>query len=211
MEDLLLVEASMEFLKSSRVGSKAFIALRCANKFEWHLAIAECGGQRGCGHTERHKWLGMGLFCARVTEASRNFLDFLRRWSNSSSFQPFQCTPWWVLFVLLRPTTPPASVMREPIGEAIKRSYVEVLVGPGQCTANSKSLRRRGYAKPNARVSQAQKANNRGEPLCQIPGFTLVHYGLHIVGVSRGVKRTSMGPFVLWENSWRFLEEKWTR
>jgi hypothetical protein len=83
MEDLLLVEASMEFLKSSRVGSKAFIALRCANKFKRYLAIAECGGLRGCGYTERHKWSGMGWYCALVTEASRNFLDFPRQWSNS--------------------------------------------------------------------------------------------------------------------------------
>lgn len=33
VEDFLLAEASKEFLRSSKVGSKAFIAQRCANKF----------------------------------------------------------------------------------------------------------------------------------------------------------------------------------
>jgi hypothetical protein len=44
MEALRLAEGSKAFVKSSRVGSKAFIAKRCLNKFGLFLAVVEYGG-----------------------------------------------------------------------------------------------------------------------------------------------------------------------
>jgi hypothetical protein len=44
LEELLKAEASKVVLKSSKVGSKAYIVNRCANRFSRFLAIAEYGG-----------------------------------------------------------------------------------------------------------------------------------------------------------------------
>lgn len=44
MEELLLAEALKDFLKSSKVGSKAFIANRFLNKLGINLGVAEYGG-----------------------------------------------------------------------------------------------------------------------------------------------------------------------
>lgn len=44
MEALSQVEGLKEFVKSSKVGNKAFIALHCSNKHGCFLAVAEYGG-----------------------------------------------------------------------------------------------------------------------------------------------------------------------
>lgn len=49
MEEMLKAKASKVFLKSSKVGSKAYIVQRCANIFGHYLAVIEYGngGQKG--------------------------------------------------------------------------------------------------------------------------------------------------------------------
>jgi hypothetical protein len=44
MEAVSQVEGLKEFVKSSKVGNKAFIALHCSNKHGCFLAVAEYGG-----------------------------------------------------------------------------------------------------------------------------------------------------------------------
>jgi hypothetical protein len=44
MEAFVLGVELTEFFKSSRVGSKAFIAQWCSNRHGWYLALAEYGG-----------------------------------------------------------------------------------------------------------------------------------------------------------------------
>jgi hypothetical protein len=58
------------------------------------------------------------------------------------------------------PTVPVVCASTDDVG---KRSYLEVLVGLGQCTTGTMSLRE-GYDKPDATVLQVQKANGCGVP-----------------------------------------------
>ena len=53
------------------------------------------------------------------------------------------------------------SMVLASTNEIDNRSYLEALVGLGQCTTSTTSLRE-GYNQPNDTVLQVQKANGRG-------------------------------------------------
>jgi hypothetical protein len=75
MEELLLAEALKEFLKSSKVGFKAFIAKWFLNKLGINLGVAEYGGggRRGIVVLSKGRggrgWAGFVLKFQKVLEA----------------------------------------------------------------------------------------------------------------------------------------------
>lgn len=87
-----------------------------------------------------------------------------------------------------------ASVVCASTYDVDNRLYLKVLVGLGQCTTSTASLRE-GCNQPDDTVLQVQKANGRG-----VLGDTLnlrFYAGEKcvIMGAVQGVVRMSVGPF----------------
>lgn len=99
--DLLLVEASMEFLKSSRVGSKAFIAQKCANKFGRYLAFPEYEGGVRRGFVVIPKGRGGRGWACFVPEL-RKVLETFQTSFGNGEIACHSGYPWWVLFLPLK-------------------------------------------------------------------------------------------------------------
>jgi hypothetical protein len=186
----LLAAVALQFLKSSRGGSKAFIVQWCAIKFRRYLAIIEYGGGglRGfvviLGGRGGRGWAGFVLELQKVLETFQtSFGDVPKAHHSGEPLGQYSLSGHKV-----NPSVPSMSVVCAPAGEAIKMSYgVRCGIGWTKAVYGGFHVSWEGLCLAryfSVAGSEGQRPWRAWGCCKSLLSFTLVHYMLQIVGVN---------------------------